>query len=221
MSTPDPAGLNDGPPAAQDPTVAVTALVLRERQTRDRQWWDEMAQCYTPDATIAMSWFDGPAAEFIQSSRSMNVGGSRGLHRLSPPAVRVHENRALAELPLVIEFRTNVDGVEADLCSFARSQYRAARTRGVWRISAITTIYERDTLTPSIPGTVLPLSENDFTGLRPPYRCLAWHLRRSGYDVPDDLPGDDRPTAVAVVHDADVAWLHAGESPSTPGHAPC
>lgn len=187
--------------------VAVTALVLRERQSRDRQWWDEMAWCYTTDATIAMSWFKGPAATFMERSRSMDVGGSRGVHRLSPPAVRVRGDRALAELPLVIEFRTDVDDVQADLCSYARSQYRAVYTGGTWRISAITTVYERDTLTPAVPGTILPVTADDLAALRPSYRCLAWHLERSGYAIPDDLPGDDRPDTVAAVMAADLDWL--------------
>ncbi len=188
--------------------VAVAALLLRERQSRDRARWSEMAACYTADATIAMSWFDGSAADFIERSRSMDVGGSRGVHRLSPPAVRVHGERAWAELPLVIEFRTDVAGVQADLCSFARSQYRAVRTDQGWRIQAITSVYERDTLTPAVPGTTLPLSPEDFAGLRPSYRCLAWHLDRNGYPIPSDLLGDDRPDGVSGQLAADLQWLH-------------
>jgi hypothetical protein len=188
--------------------VAVTALLLRERQSRDRARWAEMADCYAADATIAMSWFDGSAADFMERSRSMDVGGSRGIHRLSPPSVRVHGDRAWAELPLVIEFRTDVAGVPADLCSFARSQYRAVRTSQGWRIQAITSVYERDTLTPAVPGTTLPLSPDDFAGLRPSYRCLAWHLSRDGYPIPGDLLGDDRPDGVSQQLAADLRWLH-------------
>lgn len=60
-----------------------------------------MAGCFTKDAVIDMSWFNGPAAEFVQRSRVMDVGGARGVHRLSPPAVHVTGDRAIAELPLV------------------------------------------------------------------------------------------------------------------------
>lgn len=205
-------------PAEQDPLVAVTALLLRERQSRDRGRWAEMVACYTPDATIAMSWFSGLAVEFVERSGAMDVGGSRGVHRLSPPAVRVHGDRALAELPLVIEFRTQLDGVEADLCSFARSQYRAVRTGGAWRISAITSVYERDTFAPAVPGMTLPVTPESFAGLRPSYRCLAWHLGRSGYTIPDDLPGDDRPESVAAVMAADLDWLQSPPGPA-PSHS--
>lgn len=192
----------------REPSAAVTALVLRERQSRDRARWDEMLDCYTADASIAMSWFAGPAAAFVDRSRSIDVGGSRGVHRLSPPVVRAHGGRALAEVPLVIEFRTDVSGVEADLCSFARSQYRAVRTDDGWRIAALTAVYERDTLAPAVPGTSLRIPAGAMDGLRPSYRCLAWHLRRTGYPVPDDLPGDDRPDTVEAVLAADLRWLN-------------
>ena len=48
------------------------------------------------------------------------------------------------ELPLAIEFRVPVAGIEADLTSYARSQYRAQLLGGFWRIVAITSIYERE-----------------------------------------------------------------------------
>lgn len=166
-----------------------------------------MAECFAAYATIAMSWFDGPAAEFVRRSRSMDVGGSRGVHRLSPPAVRVLGDRALAELPLVIEFRTDVDGVQADLCSFARWQYSAVLAGGTWQIGAVTSVYERDTLTPAVPGTALPVTAHVFAGLRPSYRCMASHMGRSGYEIPDDLPGDDRASAVADRMAVETTWL--------------
>lgn len=199
-----------------DAVAAVTALLLRERQSRDRGRWPEMADCYTAEATISMSWFTGPATDFITRSQSMDVGGSRGVHRLSPPAVRVQGDRAWAELPLVIEFRTDVDGVQADLCSFARSQYRAVRQVGIWRIRSLTSVYERDTLTPAVPGTVLPVSPEALAGFRPSYRCLAWHLGRNGYPISDDLLGDDRPGAVSGLLAADLAWLHSAPPAAEP-----
>lgn len=60
-------------------------------------------------------------------------------------------------------------------------------------IDAITSVDERDTLTPAVPGITLPVTANAFAGLRPSYRCLAWQLGRNEYPVRGDLPGDDRP----------------------------
>lgn len=191
------------------PTDEVTQLVLRERQSRDRGWYDRMADCFADDSVVDMSWFDGSGAEFVRESRRMSEGGwgGRSVHRLSPPAVRVRGDRALAELPLAIEFRITVGGTEADLTSYARSQYRARRIDGTWRIARITSIYERDTLTPSVPGTQLDIDPEEFAGYRPSYRCLAWYQGRLGIDLRPDLLGDDRPEDVARQYEAEADWL--------------
>jgi hypothetical protein len=188
----------------------VTQLVLRERQCRDRGWWEEMAACFAADSVVDMSWYTGSGPGFLAESRRMADGGWGGhsVHRLSPPAVRVRGNRAVAELPLGIEFRISIGGIEADLISYARSQYRARRSADAWRITRITSIYERDTLLPSVPGTRLEVDPAEFAGYRPSYRCLAWYLGQRGLQLPPDLPGDDQPDAVARQYQADTAWLN-------------
>jgi hypothetical protein len=110
--------------------------------------------------------------------------GGQSVHRLSPPAVRAAGDRALAELPLVIEFRITIDGVEADLASYARSQCRAVRADGSWRIAGITSIYERDALGPAVPGTHLDIDPKELAAYRPSHRYLAWYQSRLGFPAP-------------------------------------
>jgi hypothetical protein len=190
---------------------AVTQLVLRERQTRDRGWYDEMAECFVPDATIVMSWFTGSASDFIATTRARTVGGVWGRHRLSPPTVRVKGDRAWAELPLGIEFAIDIDGIAADLVSYCRSQYRAARTQQGWKIVGITSIYERDTITPAIPGQSLDVDPAAFSSFRPSYRCLAWYFDKAGTPLPGDLLGDDQPGPVAEQYQQEQLWLTSAE----------
>ena len=186
---------------------AVTQLVLRERQSRDRGWWEEMRACYAGDSVVDISWITGSGADFVQQTIETSKNGVWGRHRLSPPAVRVHGERAWAELPIAIEFRIDVDGVEADLISYARSQYRCRLIDGAWRIVHFETIYERDTLAPSVPGTHLAVENADFLGYRSSFRCLAWYLRRDGKTMGTDLPGDDKPDTAARVYDDIRVWL--------------
>ncbi|MFJ8888764.1 nuclear transport factor 2 family protein [Streptomyces sp. NPDC102402] len=183
----------------------VTQLVLRERQSRDRGWYEQMAASCSADSHIEMSWFTGSGAEFTARTRAMADRGDIAVHRLGPPTVHVAVDRALAELPLIIEWRIDVDGVEADLASSCRSRYRARReTDGVWRIVAITSIYEKDTLTSVLPGTPLHLDTAELAAYRPSYRFLSWFLNRQGYP----LTGDDRPGQVAEQYRSEFAWLH-------------
>jgi hypothetical protein len=190
----------------------VTQLVLRERQARDRGWWEQMQACFHPDAVIAVSWLIGSPAEFVAGSQATFARGIRPVHRLSPPAVHLHGDRAVLELPAAIEVRDEFEGVDADLVSYTRLLYRAQRSEPGWLITALTCIYERDTLSPVLPGTPIPLDAGRLARFRAPYRYLAYHLSSTGASVGDGLYGDDEPGRVQSLYDDAFAWLHEGRT---------
>ena len=71
----------------------------------------------------------------------------------------------------------------------------------------ITSIYERDTLTPAVPGQEVPTTAAELSRYRPSYRCLAWYFDRQGSPLSDDLLGDDRPEEVARHYAQERDWL--------------
>jgi hypothetical protein len=192
-----------------DDVTALTQLVLHERLARDRSWWDVMRACYAEDSSVRLSWFSGTGADFVAASEQMAGRGDSSTHRLAPPIVDVAGDRALVVVPAVIEVRTDLDGVEVDLSSYARLLYRAQRSAAGWRIVALDPVYERDTLTPTVQGTAPAISAADLAGLRAPYRMLTYVLSRRGYQIAQDLNGDDRPEAVRALEKAAQDWLHA------------
>ncbi|MFF3208059.1 nuclear transport factor 2 family protein [Streptomyces sp. NPDC002962] len=191
----------------QDVT-AVAQLVLHERQGRDRAWWDAMRQCYAPDSAVRISWFRGSGPEFVDQSERMAGRGDRAVHRLGPPVVDVHGERALVELPAVIEVATELDGAEVVLTSCTRLLYRAARSEGDWKIVSLDPVYERDSLTPAVPGTEIRLDLDEVGRYRKPYRFLTHVLERRGYGIGDDLYGDDRPDEVVRLYQDAHDWLN-------------
>lgn len=176
--------------------IEVSQVVLRERQARDRGWWDIMRGCYGPASTVRVSWFQGSGAEFVTRSQEMAGRGDNAVHRLHPPVVKVHGDRALVELPAGIELRTILQDVEVDLVSYARLSYRVQRDQGRWLLSALDPVYERDTLTPALPGAHLNVPAPELAALRPSYRMLAYVMRQRGYPIDETLYGDDRPDGV-------------------------
>ncbi|MFE6721888.1 nuclear transport factor 2 family protein [Streptomyces albidoflavus] len=186
----------------------VTQTVLRERQGRDRGWWDQMRACYWPDSAVSLSWYQGDGPGFVAASEAMAGRGDASVHRLSPPVVQIDGPRAFVELPAAIEVRTEVDGVLADLTSYTRVLYRLEHRAPEWRITTLTCVYERDTLTSAVPGQSLTVDPAELAAYRPPYAFLAWHLTRRGYPVSPDLLGDDQPERTAQLYADLRQWLH-------------
>ncbi len=196
-------------PAASDASdvTSVAQLILRERLARDRSRWDAMRDGYAADSTVRLSWFQGTGPDFVAVSQAMAERGDASTHRLAPPVVDVVGDRALAVMPSCIEVRTEVDGVEVDLASYARLLYRAVRGSDGWRITALDPVYERDTLTPALPGTPLAVTAADLAPFRGSYRLLSYVLSRRGYTIAQDLYGDDLPDAVRGLEREAADWL--------------
>lgn len=188
--------------------IEITQLVLKERQGRDRGWWEQMEACFHSDSLVNLSWFHGTGPEFVAQSRErVGKSGVRPVHRTSSPVVHLHEKRGIVELPVAAEVRSDIDGTEADLVSFMRLVYRVEQRENIWKIKSLDCIYERDTLTPAIPGTSLNIDLNVLRQFRMPYRCLAYQFSLRGTSVGEDLYGDDQPNRVNALYDAGFAWM--------------
>jgi SnoaL-like domain len=190
-----------------DAVTEISQLVLQERQARDRGWWDRLRSAYATDSTVRLSWFTGSGRDFVTASQQMMDRGDVAVHRLSPPVVHLNGDRALVELPGIIEVRTTVAGVDVDLESRARLWYRTERRAGRWLIVALDPVYERDTLTAVYPGTELTVTPADVAAFRPAYRFLSYVLSQRGYSVGDDLYGDDHPDHAGEFYRHSFAWL--------------
>lgn len=187
--------------------AAISSVVVRERQSRDRGWWAEMGACFTLAATVRLSWFDGGGSAFVEASRAMSARGDYAVHHLSAPALRIDGERALVELPVAIVFVSEIEGVPATLTSRARMQYRVERIEGEWLINRITSIYEYDALASRTGGELPSADVAALIGFRSSYCYLAWYMASKGYTIGDDLLGDDKPEAVASHYQAEYEWL--------------
>lgn len=185
--------------------MSVLDLIAHERQARDRGWWSRLERCYTPEATIRTSWFDGTAVEYIEVSKRV-FDHTPSTHRLGLPVVDINGARAIAEVPVTIEMRGTFRGVETDLVAYLRMLHRAERGAGGWRLAASVAIFDHDTMTSAVPGIALTLNPGDLQGTRPSYRMLSLWMTERGYTVPADRHGVDRPTDLTALYDDAYAW---------------
>ncbi|WP_329563354.1 nuclear transport factor 2 family protein [Kitasatospora sp. NBC_01266] len=191
-------------------TERITQLILHERQGRDRGWWEQLEAAYWPDSRVHLSWYNGSGPGFIAGSRNMIGRGDTSVHRMSPPVVHVVGDRGYVEAPTGVEFRVTIDGVLVDLVSRTRLNYRVERRDGVWKILSLDAIYERDTITPAVPGTAITIPQERLAGFRPALALISYYLQSRGYPVGDNLLGDDQPRARDAFYAEVLAWLHAG-----------
>jgi SnoaL-like domain len=185
---------------------AATQVVLREREARDRFWWEDMRDCFAEDSTVTLTWYHGSGSGFVDGSIAMSQGRVSSRHRIGPPVVRIAGERAVISLPIAIENYPTIEGVECTLITYARHLYRLQKPAGEWKIVKLDAIYERSEMFAAIPGQAVSIDPEELEGLRAPYRLLAWNLTRAGYEVSQDLPADDRPEQVSEMYSAAFAW---------------
>jgi hypothetical protein len=81
-----------------------------------------------------------------------------------------------------------------------------SRRAGEWRISGFDIVYLRDKFTPVIPGQVLAIDPEAVKAFRPSYRFMSYSMTSSGFPVPNDLPGIDRPDLVDALVREVYGW---------------
>lgn len=189
-------------------TVEILNLITHERQARDRQWWNTLRQCYTEDAIIEVGWFHGLASEYINQSIEISKGpfGLPATHRVGSPVIHVNGDRAVAEIPMIVDFRGKVRKVEVDVTNYYRMLDRLEKSDGRWRIAESRAIFQSDTMEPTIPGTPFTLTPADFEGLRPSYRCMLLLVNPAKHPMSQECHGIDRPDAVAELYRRVYGW---------------
>ena len=183
-------------------------IVLWERQARVRHLYDELANCYFEDATVATSWTKGSIKDYLKGGNRAEASPDEIIiNRIGSPIIHQNKKKAYVELPMTTMHWIKVNGEEAVLTSYMRLIYRIEKRNNVWKISDLTTINEEDTLEPAISGTDLHINSEDLKGLRRSYRFLAYVRIKSGGTISNDLLGIDRPEDVAKIYAETEKWL--------------
>ncbi len=186
--------------------TAITQLVLCERESRDMCFWNRMADCFFEDSRVEISWFKGNGKDFVQASRDMYERGMKAKHRLGPVHVSLNGDRAVATLTGIIDIPETIDGVEMTLSAHCLMLYKAEKRDGSWGLMSFGAIYRRDEFTPAVPGNSVVIPPEKLQGYRPSYRNLSYSLALTGYEVNNDLPGEDRPETMKAILEDCFGW---------------
>ena len=155
---------------------------------RDMGEWDLLRSVFHPDATVHVSWFKGPASEFI--TRSAELGKLRkpeeqGRHSLGNMRTAIRGARAVQETDIEIRVREYLDGHLFDYTGYGRFYDLFEKREGRWKISSMTCIYEKDRLDPVVPASV-PASFYDglaLEGAESGFAFMRFRLARRGREA--------------------------------------
>jgi hypothetical protein len=187
-------------------TVAITQLILRERESRDLARWETMRECFWPDSLVRVSWFQGNGPDFVTGSIEMARRGIPAKHRLAPILVRLAGQRAVASLHGIIDLPVTLKGVSATLSTHSRFLCRAEKREERWGLMGFDAIYMRDELTPDLPGQSISIDPGEVRDFRKSYRLLSYYLHTQGYKVDSTLPGEDLPESVRRLNEELFSW---------------
>jgi hypothetical protein len=190
---------------------------------RDSGNWPGFATVWHDDGWMTATWFQGPAAEFIEASRAGLESGVNILHFLGGTSVEVSGSRAVAQTKMTIQQRASVHGVEVDVtCTgrfydfFEEREEREGRGgEGRWAIVRRQPIYEKDRMDVLDPAASVRLDRAALEGFPVGYRHLAYLQQAAGHVVMHGLPGLRGPE-VELLYTEGAQWLAGADQPGVP-----
>jgi SnoaL-like domain len=186
---------------------------------RDSGNWPGFGTVWHDDGWMTATWFQGPAAEFIEASRAGLESGVNILHFLGGSSVEVSGSRAVAQTKMTIQQRAPVEGVEVEVTCTGRFYDFFEERAGRWAIVRRQPIYEKDRMDVLDPSASVRLDRAVLERFPVGYRHLAYLQQAAGHVVMHGLPGLRGPE-VELLYAEGARWLAGADRPGVPlaGH---
>jgi hypothetical protein len=190
---------------------AIVEVVQNWAVWRDAGDWERFRTVWHDDGWMSATWFQGPAAKFIEVSKAGFERGVNILHFLGGSSVDVKGSRAIAQTKMTISQRAVVDGVLVDVLCTGRF-YDFFERRQRWAIVRRQPIYEKDRMDPVDPAARLALEAALLERFPEGYRHLAYLQTRLGFTIKMDMP-QLKGAEVERLYATGRAWLEGAISP--------
>ena len=186
---------------------------------RDAGDWERFRTVWHDDGWMSATWWQGPAAKFVEVSKAGFERGISILHFLGGSSVAVKAHRAIAQTKMTISQRATVEGETVDVVCTGRF-YDFFEKRGErWGIVRRQPIYEKDRMDPVDPSARIKL-DPDLLGTFPEgYRHLGYLQSKLGFAIKRDMPQLKGPV-VERLYRHGRAWLDGAGSAFPPEDQP-
>ena len=191
--------------------LAIIEVVHNWAVWRDAGDWERFRTVWHEDGWMSATWFQGPAAKFIEVSRAGFEKGVSILHFLGGSSVDLKGARAVAQTKMTINQRAPVDGVTVDVVCTGRFFDFLEKRDDRWGIVRRQPIYEKDRLDPIDPAATLELDAELLARFPEGYRHLAYLQTKNGFTIKLDMPQLKGPV-VERLYAHGRAWLEGAPS---------
>jgi hypothetical protein len=170
---------------------------------RDLSEWDQLRDLFHPGATIAITWFDGLATDFVDGSARMGASDLRNKHVITHPQITFHGDRALVQTNAMII----AENTALELGATAHNRFldQVEKRDGVWRISRRDSSYDMSYF--NFLTKVQQIDEKAVSAFPREYAALAYLLEKSGFPVVGEFPTRDS-ALEAEIKATGTAWLN-------------
>ncbi|HUG79886.1 MAG TPA: nuclear transport factor 2 family protein [Burkholderiales bacterium] len=178
---------------------------------RDAGDWERFRTVWHDDGWMSATWFQGPAAKFIEVSKAGFDKGVSILHVLGGSSVEVKAGRAIAQTKMTISQRGDLDRELVDVVCTGRFYDFFERRAGRWAIVRRQPIYEKDRMDPVDPSVALKLDPDRLGSYPEGYRHLAYLQSKLGFTIKLDMP-QLKGEVVERLYRHGRAWLEGAAS---------
>ncbi|EAE9169160.1 hypothetical protein D3Y79_15135 [Listeria monocytogenes] len=186
--------------------LKIKELLEYDRYCRDNGHFKQMAECYSEQSFVRVSWFNGTGKEYCKRLEAAGGGGAK--HKINYTIVWVNGNKAIGEMTVaMLSPRQTLKSEEFDLISYARILTRVQKENGIWKIMQGDCIYERDELISVFPGEKIAINREKLNSYRASYKGLSYVLSLTGEKSDQELPGEDKPETIEKLYDEASSWI--------------
>jgi len=186
---------------------------------RDAGDWERFRTVWHDDGWMSATWWQGPAAKFIEASKAGFERGISILHFLGGSSVDVKGRRAIAQTKMTISQRATMEGETVDVVCTGRF-YDFFEKRGErWGIVRRQPIYEKDRMDPVDPSARIKLDPDLLGTLPEGYRHLGYLQSKLGFAIKRDMP-QLKGAVVERLYRHGRAWLDGAASAFPPEDQP-
>ncbi|MBI2726986.1 MAG: nuclear transport factor 2 family protein [Polaromonas sp.] len=182
---------------------------------RDTGDWERLRNCYTPDATMVTTWYNGPAAGFLEASiqgRKRQPKDRGGMHVIGGTTSYVKGRRATAESRITLLLRSEVHGQLVDITVYGRFIDCLLKCDdGQWRIQSREPVYDKDFLRTVDPAGSVSLDPTELAKYPLGFRHLAYVQASEGHSITLGIPATYSDEEQAI-YAKGRAWLEGDKS---------